>query len=80
MSQEQPTRLEQLKRALELGAIDRDTYNAAVAAMSAQLSGSGAIAQGEGAAAVVAAGVGVGGDNYGDVNTGLIIQLGTNPT
>jgi hypothetical protein len=41
-----PTRLEQLQRALDLGAIDRDTYDAAVAGLTAQLTGAGAIAQG----------------------------------
>ncbi|MCL6512422.1 MAG: SUMF1/EgtB/PvdO family nonheme iron enzyme [Anaerolineae bacterium] len=41
-----------------------------MAAMRAQLAGSGAIAQGPGALGVGAQGVGITGDNYGDVNTG----------
>jgi formylglycine-generating enzyme required for sulfatase activity len=83
MTDEDRRRLEQLQhalqRALDLGAIDQDTFDAAVAAMRAQLAGSGAIAQGPGALGVGAQGVGITGDNYGDVNTGLIIQQGTRP-
>ena len=79
MTQDPPTRLEQLKRALDAGLIDQDTYDAAVAAMSAQLSGSGAIAQGDHALAIAPGGVGIGGPNYGDINTGLIIQQGSRP-
>jgi len=41
------TRLDQLKRALDAGLIDRDTFDTAAAAINAQLSGSGAIAQGQ---------------------------------
>ena len=70
MTEAQLTRLDQLKRALELGAIDQDTFDAAMAGMSAQLSGSGAIAQGQDAVSVAAQGVAIGGDSSGDVNTG----------
>lgn len=84
MTQEQPTPLEQLKRAFDAGVIDQATFDAAAAAMHAQLSGSGAVAQGQGATAVGAtavgaAGVGVARDNYGAINTGVIIELGTRP-
>lgn len=78
MTQEQLTALAKLKRALESGAIDQDTFDAAVAGINAQLSGSGAIAQGQGATAVGARGV-VAGEVYGNINTGLIIQQGTQP-
>jgi formylglycine-generating enzyme required for sulfatase activity len=73
------TPLEQLKRALDAGAIDQVAYDAAAAALSAQLKGSGAIAQGQDATAIGAAGVGVEGDNDGIVNTGVLIQQGTRP-
>jgi len=79
MTQAQLTRLEQLQRALDAGLIDQGTFDTAAAAINAQLSGSGAIAQGQDALAVGAAGVGVGRDNYGDINTGLIIKQGTKP-
>jgi formylglycine-generating enzyme required for sulfatase activity len=79
MTQEKLTPLEQLKRALDAGVIDQATFNAAAAALNAQLSGSGAIAQGQGASAVGARGVGVARDNYGPINTGVIIELGTRP-
>jgi len=70
MSQDPLKRLEQLRRALELGAIDQDTFDAAVAAISAQLSGSGAIAQGQGATAAAAQAAVVAGDSLGDIVTG----------
>ncbi|TVR58137.1 MAG: NACHT domain-containing protein [Candidatus Competibacteraceae bacterium] len=70
MTEPQLSRLEQLRRALDLGAIDQDTYDAAVAGLTAQLTGNGAIAQGPDALAVGAGGVGVGGGSYGDINTG----------
>lgn len=79
MTQAPSTRLEQLRRALEVGAIDQDTFDAAVAALSTQLAGSGAIAQGPGALAVSAAGVSIAGNSYGNINTGVIIQIGTRP-
>ncbi|MGH8627275.1 MAG: SUMF1/EgtB/PvdO family nonheme iron enzyme, partial [Gammaproteobacteria bacterium] len=70
MTQAHPTRLEQLKRALDADLITQDTFDAAVGAMSAQLSGSGAFAQGQDAVAVGEEGVVIRGDNSGDVNTG----------
>ena len=79
MSQDPPTRFDQLKRALDAGLIDQDTFDAAVAGLGASISGGGAIAQGERATAVGAAGVSVRGDSYGDINTGLIIQQATRP-
>ena len=79
MTEPQPTRLEQLQHALDIGAIDQDTYAAAVAAMTAQLAGSGAIAQGQDATAVGAGGVAVQGDNQGTINLGVLIQQGTKP-
>lgn len=74
-----PTSLDQLRRALDAGLIDQSTFDAAAAAIIAQLEGSGAIAHGPGAVAVGAAGASVGRDNYGPINTGVIIQLGTRP-
>ena len=79
MTQAQLTRLEQLKRALEAGLIDQDTFDTAAAGINAQLTGSGAIAQGQDALAVGARGVGITGNHYGNINTGLIIQQGTKP-
>lgn len=79
MTQAHLTRLDQLKRALDAGLIDQDTFDTAAAAINAQLSGGGAVAEGQGAAAVGAAGVGIARDNYGDINTGVIMQLGTRP-
>lgn len=79
MTEAHLTRLEQLTRALDANLIDQDTFDAAAAAINAQLAGSGAIAQGQGAAAVGTAGVGVARDHYGDINTGVIIQLGARP-
>ena len=72
MTDEQNKRLAQLKHALDLGAIDQDTYDMAVAALSAQLTGSGAIAQGQDALSVGAGGVGITGDHKGDINTGTV--------
>jgi hypothetical protein len=43
---------------------------------NAQLSGSGAIAQGESATAVGAGGVNIGGDNTGSINTGKAVDTG----
>ena len=74
MTEEHGTHIEQLKRALDAGLIDQDTYETAVAAMNAQLNVSGAIAQGQDALSIGAGGVGVGRDNYGGINTGVIIQ------
>ena len=47
--------------------------------MDAQLVGGGAIAQGQGAAAVGAGGVGVQGNNEGTINLGVLIQQGAKP-
>lgn len=77
MNEALPARLEKLKKALDAGAIDKDTYDAAVAAITAQLSGAGAIAQGTDTVAVGVTGVSVAGDSYGDINTGIIMHLGT---
>ena len=81
MTDEQRKRLDQLKHALDTAAIDRDTYDAAAAALQAQLIGGGAIAQGQNAlgVGVGAGGVGVGGDNYGDINLGVMIQRAAQP-
>lgn len=79
MTEPQPSPIEKLKRALDAGAIDQDTYDAAVAGISAQVAGSGALAQGRGATAIGAGGVGVGGDNTGTINLGVLIQQGTRP-
>lgn len=79
MTEQQPSRLEQLKRALAAGLIDQETFEAAVAGMSAQVAGSGAVAQGPGAAAAGAGGVVVQGDNEATVNLGVLIQQGTKP-
>lgn len=79
MTQAPATSLDQLKRALEAGLIDQATFDAAAAALSAQVTGGGAIAQGQDALAVGAGGVGIGGDNNGIVNLGVLIQQGSRP-
>ena len=79
MTRSPSTSLEQLKNALDAGHIDRATFDVAVAGIGAKLEGGGAIAQGQGALAVGAGGVVVAGNSYGDINTGVIIQLGTRP-
>ncbi len=68
-----------LKNALDAGAIDPPTFNffAAAAGMAAQVSGSGAVAQGQDALAAGAAGVGVRGDNTGTINTGTQFKINT---
>ena len=55
---------------------ESDASDAAAPTHQAHLSGSGAIAQGPGAAAVGAGGVMVGGDNTGDINTGTRVETG----
>ncbi|MGH8471214.1 MAG: hypothetical protein ACREVJ_01870, partial [Gammaproteobacteria bacterium] len=70
MTQAQPTRIEQLKRALNADLITQETFDAAIAALNTQLAGSGAIAQGQDAVAVGEQGVAIRGDSSGDVNTG----------
>jgi hypothetical protein len=64
------TPLEQLRRALDAGLIDRATFDAALAGMSADIAGGGAIAQGPSAQAVGVQGVGIGRDHQGRINTG----------
>lgn len=71
--------LEQLRRALDAGLIDQDTYDAAVAGITAQLARGGAIAQGQDALAAGAGGVAVQGDNQGTINLGVLIQQGIKP-
>ncbi len=66
--------LEQLKRALDAGLIDQNTYNTAIAAQAAVVKGDGAVAQAPEAVAAGAAGVGVGGDSRGDINTGVQVS------
>jgi hypothetical protein len=68
MTKPSDSKLEQLKRALEQGTIDQDTFDAACAGVKAQLAGAGAIAQGQDARAVGAGGVAIEGDNYGAIN------------
>jgi len=79
MIEQPPPHLEQLRRALEAGAIDQGTYDAAVAAMNAQVEGGGTIAQGQDATAVGPGGVNVRGDNEGPINLGVLIQQGARP-
>ena len=81
MTGSQPSRLEQLKRTLDAGLIDRETFDAAAAATSAQVTGAGAgaLAQGQDAIAFGAGDVGVRGDNTGTINLGVFIQQGTRP-
>jgi len=69
-------RIEQLDRALDAGLIDQATYETAVAAVNAQLSGSGTIAQAP-VRFAVSRGAAVVGGTQGVINTGLIIQQGT---
>jgi len=76
MTKPPPNRLEQLRRAFEAGLIDRDTYDAAKTAMSAQAGGV-AIAEGAEAVAVGPGGVAVQGGNDGTINLGVMIQQGT---
>ncbi|MGH8552769.1 MAG: NACHT domain-containing protein, partial [Methylococcales bacterium] len=73
----QPTSLEQLQRAFAAGLIDRATFEAARAGIEARLSGGGAINQAPDSTAVGQQSVAVASNNYGDINTGLLIQLGS---
>ena len=76
MSDDRAKRLAQLKQAFDGGAIDVDTYRAAVAAldketgMTAHVNGAGAVAQGGGVAAG-AGGVAVGGNVTGNIYIGV---------
>jgi formylglycine-generating enzyme required for sulfatase activity len=72
-------KIAQLQRALDAGVIDQATFEAAVAGLKAHLVGSGAIAQGEDSRAFGERAVAVDGDVNADINTGLIINLGTRP-
>ena len=79
MTQAPNESLDQLKRVLDAGLIDQATFDAAVSGIDARPASGGAIAQGQNATALGASAVGIEGDNYGDINTGLIIQQGTRP-
>ena len=76
MNDERARRLAQLKQALDSGAIDADTFRAAVAAldketgMTAHVNGSGAVVQGGGVASG-AGGVAVGGNVTGNIYIGV---------
>src|SRR5437879_3678167 len=72
-------KIAQLQRALDAGVIDQATFDAAVAGLKAQLLGSGTVAQEQDSHAVGARGVVVEGDSNGNINTGIIIQIGTGP-
>jgi formylglycine-generating enzyme required for sulfatase activity len=79
MNEEQQKRITQLQAALAAGLIDQDTYDTAVAAMQARLTGGGAIAQGANTQAVGAGGVLIAGDSSGFVNLGVYIQQAARP-
>ena len=79
MTQAPNKSLDQLKRALDAGLIDQATFDAAVSGIGARPASGGAIAQGQNVTALGASAVGIEGDNYGPINTGLIIQQGTRP-
>jgi len=76
MSADQSKRLEQLRKAFESGALDEDTYQAAVAALgasapaNAEVTGPGAVAQGLRPVSAGAGSVAVGGDVRGNVYLG----------
>jgi hypothetical protein len=78
MTEQQPSRLEQLERALAAGNITQDTFDDIVAGMSAQVAGSRAVAQGEGASAVGEGGVRIAGGSRGNINTGREITASEN--
>lgn len=71
--------LGKLRAALAAGAIDQATFDAVSGALQAQLTGGGAIAQGDSAQSVGARGVLIDGNNSGDINLGVIIQQGMRP-
>jgi formylglycine-generating enzyme required for sulfatase activity len=80
MSDEVRKRLEQLKYALDQGDIDQDTFDAAVAGISTQEAGHRELAQDNADLAVGSQAVTIrNGDNYGDINTGVLIHIGTKP-
>ncbi|MBU0966857.1 MAG: SUMF1/EgtB/PvdO family nonheme iron enzyme [Proteobacteria bacterium] len=76
MSDEREKRMTQLRMAFESGALDEDTYQAAIAGLwggdkeTAGVAGSGAVAQGTGAVAAGAYGVAVAGDVRGNIYMG----------
>ncbi len=70
------TVIDQLRAFLEKGEISQAAYDAAVAGINAQVTGGGAIAQGQDAQAVGQAGVVIDGDNAGDISTGRQIEAG----
>lgn len=70
MTQSSPTPIEALKALLDAGELPQVAYDAAVSAMQAQLTGNGAIAQGEDTVAVGQQGVAIEGANSGAINTG----------
>lgn len=76
VNQDQTTRIGKLKRALDEGHIDQDTYAAAVAGLNARLDGSGAIAQGPDALALGEKATYVAGHNNATINYGVIIEQG----
>ena len=76
MTESKSTPLEQLKHALETGAIDQGTFDVAATALNAQHTSGGASAQGQDALAVGAGGIAVTGDNEGTINLGVLIKEG----
>ena len=72
-------KLAQLQHALAAGVIDQATFDAATAGINAQLTGSGAIAQGTDAIALGAGAVLVQGANHGAINLGVLIQQAAQP-
>jgi formylglycine-generating enzyme required for sulfatase activity len=78
MTQTPATSLEKLKQALDAGAIDQATFDAAAAGINARLAGSGAIAQGPGAAAGGAGSIVIQGDNNASI-VGVLIQQAARP-
>jgi len=80
VSDEREKRMAQLRLAHESGALDEDTYQAAIAGLggggkeSAGVTGSGVIAQGPGAVAAGAGGVAVAGDMRGNIYMGVPTQ------
>ncbi len=73
LNNEQRTRIDKLLKALKDGVIDQSTFDTAMAAITGRLTGSGALAQGEGSMAIGSGGISVGGDNTGRINTGMQI-------
>ena len=76
---QQPGSLEELARLFADGKIDRATFLANATVFHAELSGSGALAQGPGAMATGSGGVGIQGDNNAPININNIIQQAARP-